>query len=148
TNQAVAFDPILAALRLDSGAAAAMAGITTEYEFFDAYEDLMPNYAGGATEIAATAIQQMQSATSNRMAATRMQGLDEVSVWGQEIAYGINREPANTNAQEFRGHGFGFAFGIDGPTDNGGLLDRKSTRLNSSHVKISYAVFCLNKKIV
>src|SRR5207302_8633819 len=28
----------------------------------------------------------------------------------------------------------------------GELLDRKSTRLNSSHVKISYAVFCLKKK--
>src|SRR5690606_41501048 len=27
-----------------------------------------------------------------------------------------------------------------------GGLDRKSTRLNSSHVKISYAVFCLKKK--
>src|SRR5439155_25238633 len=27
-----------------------------------------------------------------------------------------------------------------------GLLDRKSTRLNSSHVAISYAVFCLKKK--
>src|SRR5690606_41999407 len=26
-------------------------------------------------------------------------------------------------------------------------VDRKSTRLNSSHVKISYAVFCLKKKI-
>src|SRR3989442_10082774 len=26
------------------------------------------------------------------------------------------------------------------------LLDRKSTRLNSSHVRISYAVFCLKKK--
>src|SRR5690606_20658560 len=26
------------------------------------------------------------------------------------------------------------------------VLDRKSTRLNSSHVKISYAVFCLKKK--
>src|SRR3989442_4528563 len=25
-------------------------------------------------------------------------------------------------------------------------LDRKSTRLNSSHVRISYAVFCLTKK--
>src|SRR5690606_41299241 len=25
--------------------------------------------------------------------------------------------------------------------------DRKSTRLNSSHVKISYAVFCLKKKL-
>src|SRR2546429_3592322 len=27
-----------------------------------------------------------------------------------------------------------------------GLLDRKSTRLNSSHGYISYAVFCLKKK--
>src|SRR5690606_41215317 len=27
-----------------------------------------------------------------------------------------------------------------------GVRDRKSTRLNSSHVKISYAVFCLKKK--
>src|SRR5690606_42052228 len=31
---------------------------------------------------------------------------------------------------------------LSGQTD----LDRKSTRLNSSHVKISYAVFCLKKK--
>src|SRR5690606_41668152 len=31
-----------------------------------------------------------------------------------------------------------------GPADAG--IDRKSTRLNSSHVKISYAVFCLKKK--
>src|SRR5690606_41909697 len=29
---------------------------------------------------------------------------------------------------------------------SGKPLDRKSTRLNSSHVKISYAVFCLKKK--
>src|SRR5437660_7819467 len=28
----------------------------------------------------------------------------------------------------------------------GGRADRKSTRLNSSHVAISYAVFCLKKK--
>src|SRR5690554_7420207 len=27
-----------------------------------------------------------------------------------------------------------------------GVGDRKSTRLNSSHVRISYAVFCLKKK--
>src|SRR5256885_7083541 len=28
----------------------------------------------------------------------------------------------------------------------GGSVDRKSTRLNSSHLVISYAVFCLKKK--
>src|SRR3989442_3410125 len=35
-----------------------------------------------------------------------------------------------------------------GPEVSGPLLqvDRKSTRLNSSHVRISYAVFCLKKK--
>src|SRR5690625_5669729 len=30
----------------------------------------------------------------------------------------------------------------------GAFKDRKSTRLNSSHVAISYAVFCLKKKII
>src|SRR2546430_11862982 len=32
------------------------------------------------------------------------------------------------------------------PPGGGGLSDRKSTRLNSSHSQISYAVFCLKKK--
>src|SRR3989442_2534092 len=31
-------------------------------------------------------------------------------------------------------------------TSGRGPTDRKSTRLNSSHVRISYAVFCLKKK--
>src|SRR3989442_9467392 len=30
--------------------------------------------------------------------------------------------------------------------DRAATIDRKSTRLNSSHVRISYAVFCLKKK--
>src|SRR5437868_14737124 len=33
-----------------------------------------------------------------------------------------------------------------GAHDSGDMVDRKSTRLNSSHVSISYAVFCLKKK--
>src|SRR3712207_8803292 len=32
------------------------------------------------------------------------------------------------------------------PRENRLKLDRKSTRLNSSHANISYAVFCLKKK--
>src|SRR2546422_2466718 len=32
------------------------------------------------------------------------------------------------------------------PPDAGAVIDRKSTRLNSSHGYISYAVFCLKKK--
>src|SRR5699024_12727705 len=37
--------------------------------------------------------------------------------------------------------------GSAGAPPESGLEDRKSTRLNSSHVSISYAVFCLKKKI-
>src|SRR3712207_7461839 len=33
-----------------------------------------------------------------------------------------------------------------GQSDRGDQRDRKSTRLNSSHANISYAVFCLKKK--
>src|SRR2546430_12685319 len=39
--------------------------------------------------------------------------------------------------------GFGVCLGVSPDT----LPDRKSTRLNSSHSQISYAVFCLKKKI-
>src|SRR5690606_41613075 len=35
---------------------------------------------------------------------------------------------------------------LGGKSDRSAIRDRKSTRLNSSHVKISYAVFCLKKK--
>src|SRR5690625_543510 len=35
---------------------------------------------------------------------------------------------------------------VENKTGAGGRIDRKSTRLNSSHVAISYAVFCLKKK--
>src|SRR2546430_11392054 len=38
-----------------------------------------------------------------------------------------------------------FATGASNST--GACTDRKSTRLNSSHSQISYAVFCLKKKI-
>src|SRR5947209_16835871 len=36
--------------------------------------------------------------------------------------------------------------GRPGPAEEGEEGDRKSTRLNSSHANISYAVFCLKKK--
>src|SRR3712207_6848312 len=36
--------------------------------------------------------------------------------------------------------------GIKYPLTPGHEIDRKSTRLNSSHANISYAVFCLKKK--
>src|SRR5690606_41474937 len=51
-----------------------------------------------------------------------------VSVWGNTVPqFGMYPYYGNQLVNEFR-------------------ADRKSTRLNSSHVNISYAVFCLKKK--
>src|SRR5436305_11602846 len=45
----------------------------------------------------------------------------------------------------FRTHALSFTSGTEGRLE-ATKEDRKSTRLNSSHVRISYAVFCLKKK--
>src|SRR2546422_4998391 len=54
------------------------------------------------------------------------------------LAAGMRRPPGGASSEGLRGSGEGRL-----PVQ---LRDRKSTRLNSSHGYISYAVFCLKKK--
>src|SRR3712207_8137598 len=54
---------------------------------------------------------------------------------------GINTKQTTKTAAASSGYGTHDSFDIAGE-----WLDRKSTRLNSSHANISYAVFCLKKK--
>lgn len=131
TNQSIAFDPIIEALRLDAEASLAFTSLGSQAAFDDAYEDLMPSYSSAAAELAATAIQQAQGASGNRLAATRLQGLNEVSVWAQEIGYYVSRTPPTLNGQEFTGYGFGIAVGIDGPLDNGALFGLSASMITS-----------------
>src|SRR5947209_10013956 len=52
----------------------------------------------------------------------------------------------SATAGELRSFLAKFLFSGDDVYKHVGDLDRKSTRLNSSHANISYAVFCLKKK--
>src|SRR5690554_7107756 len=97
-------------------------------------------------------------------------GVSEVIV--EELSFQYNRSPEPNLKEIVLEAGKGEVIGILGVTGAGkttpmrtfnGLIpqffegkisgkvrvqeDRKSTRLNSSHVRISYAVFCLKKKI-
>src|SRR5207245_9594264 len=56
------------------------------------------------------------------------------------------RGPADAAIGELRRRARGFPQRISGLRARLALADRKSTRLNSSHGSISYAVFCLKKK--
>src|SRR5690349_23894075 len=61
----------------------------------------------------------------------------------RSTAKGPTVEEKISEEQE-RSHTYG-GMTVEGPAKPP-ALDRKSTRLNSSHVEISYAVFCLKKK--
>src|SRR5690606_41386750 len=77
--------------------------------------------------------------------------LVEAERLGEEGDHGVG--VAEGQARPDGGGGFGGAcrvgvccVGVCCVGHDSSLIDRKSTRLNSSHVKISYAVFCLKKK--
>src|SRR3712207_7672837 len=55
---------------------------------------------------------------------------------------------ATTVARILERDDFSKRYAVGDPITLTELLDRKSTRLNSSHANISYAVFCLKKKKV
>src|SRR5690606_41702735 len=79
---------------------------------------------------------------SAHMAAARHEDdrTDDVVGEGGAVPVGVvgGGAPDPVVALLVRHEGDGVGVGAEG--------DRKSTRLNSSHVKISYAVFCLKKK--
>src|SRR5438874_7736265 len=60
---------------------------------------------------------------------------------GQTVRYTVFLEPVATDAIFVPGRFLSLQGNFSGTK-----IDRKSTRLNSSHVEISYAVFCLKKK--
>src|SRR3712207_6619478 len=64
------------------------------------------------------------------------------------LRIGVNLGDVIVEGDDLLGDGVNVAARLEQLCEPGGLLvDRKSTRLNSSHANISYAVFCLKKKI-
>src|SRR5690554_7526582 len=63
------------------------------------------------------------------------------------VSYGVSMRTESPDKGQIMPQNIGLAPGDPGFNDMGASYkDRKSTRLNSSHVRISYAVFCLKKK--
>src|SRR5436305_3716889 len=61
---------------------------------------------------------------------------------------GPRRKERRGGIVSFRYRRLGLGTAFEGVGNSAGVGDRKSTRLNSSHVRISYAVFCLKKKMI
>src|SRR3712207_7895725 len=76
---------------------------------------------------------------SSRRAFARPRPFDAFGARTRDFAANVTKVPPGWYAVRFRGRG------RDGLPEVR-HSDRKSTRLNSSHANISYAVFCLKKK--
>src|SRR5438034_7431208 len=78
--------------------------------------------------------------------AAARQPVSELSVGeGKELSI-KHREMVIIGILAFRGREDGVVAHMRRAVEHGATKDRKSTRLNSSHTVISYAVFCLKKK--
>src|SRR5947209_11542620 len=80
-------------------------------------------------------------------------GFAHLGTNNRAVALGLRPEihPRDAANSVFKFHSFGDNVAVTEPHRLlmwmvGGFSDRKSTRLNSSHANISYAVFCLKKK--
>src|SRR5688572_3212321 len=109
----------------------------------------LPPLEGGLREFVVRRAQPFE------LSAVRSFVADNFSVsWADEISVGFARQPISVFIAILEREVVGFAayectrrgfFGPMGVIDRA-HGDRKSTRLNSSHSQISYAVFCLKKK--
>src|SRR6266511_4830774 len=114
-----------------------------------------PAMTHGTANPKATA-NQMTRLTAPRISCARSRASAIVLTDGMKTVDGDGVGDASCAVDDAAGHGVAVAwpelahFVADAEQHLTGdhvadLLDRKSTRLNSSHVKISYAVFCLKK---
>src|SRR5256885_3255188 len=96
-----------------------------------------PERARAATEVAAVLAPGRRVVLTTHVNADGDGVGSEVALWHLLTARGLRASIANPTPIPERFH-FLLPEGAD--------QDRKSTRLNSSHLVISYAVFCLKKK--
>jgi len=112
--QAVAYNPVVAALNGDDELLLAIANIAEAEDFFTAYEQLLPEYAVAALQFAVANVDGAIGAVGNRLDVVRGGRESAGGVWMQEFGVFIDRDNG-PNGGAYRGQGFGIAGGVDRP---------------------------------
>lgn len=113
-NQAGAYAATYSVWQNDAELGAAIASLTTERDFFQAYDQLLPEYAASAIQFALATNDSAVGALANRLDAVRRSPDNTGGLWVQEFGYYADR--AGTSfGPGYRGHGLGLAVGFDQP---------------------------------
>jgi len=114
TNQGQAYAAAYAGWQSNAELGSAIAGLTTESEFFNAYNQLLPEYAASAIQFALASNDSAVGALSTRLEAVRRSPENSAGLWVQEFSYFADRA-GSSSAPGYRGQGMGLAVGVDRP---------------------------------
>ncbi|MCH8489498.1 MAG: autotransporter domain-containing protein [Oceanicaulis sp.] len=115
SNRAAAYGEALAAFDAVEGLGRAIASLRTQGEFFGAYDQLLPDYAGSAIQFALASNDASAGALAARLENARRAPDQLAGVWVQEFAYFVDRAGGLVSDPGYRGQGIGLAAGVDIP---------------------------------
>jgi hypothetical protein len=113
-NQAAAYSASFTAWSENERLGAAFASLTNSADFFEAYDQLLPEYAASAIQFAVASNDSAIGALSSRLDAARRSPDGTGGIWLQEFGYFADREQTSFGPG-YRGQGVGIAGGVDRP---------------------------------
>jgi hypothetical protein len=113
-NRAAAYEAAFTAWTDNTDLGNAFASLNNSADFFEAYDQLLPEYAASAIQFAVASNDSAIGALSNRLDAARRSPDGTGGVWLQEFGYFADREQSSFGPG-YRGQGVGLAGGIDRP---------------------------------
>jgi hypothetical protein len=113
-NRAAAYGAAFATWTENSNLGAAFASLTNSADFFEAYDQLLPEYAASAIQFAVASNDSAIGALSSRLDAARRSPDGTGGIWLQEFGYFADREQTSFGPG-YRGQGVGIAGGFDRP---------------------------------
>lgn len=114
SNQSAAYAAAYAGWQSNTELGAAIASLTTQTDFFSAYDQLLPEYAASAIQFALASNDSALGALATRLESVRRSPDDTAGLWVQEFGYFADRA-GTAFGPGYRGQGMGLAAGFDRP---------------------------------
>lgn len=115
-SRAAAYEPVFAAFDSDAGVAKALLGKTNQASFTEFYNQLLPDYSGGAFHSLATATRAVMKAQGDEPAGMQT---DQRRSWLQEVGFTTRNQGNAAGDIAYDSAGFGLAGGIESARRNG-----------------------------
>ncbi|MEO1310390.1 MAG: autotransporter outer membrane beta-barrel domain-containing protein [Pseudomonadota bacterium] len=124
TGQEAAYDILIESVQNDDGLRDAIGAVTTQDEFLDAFNQLLPDYSDSVLAYQTAIAEGARRAIAGRASAADRDTQNAWSFWADEFIFYLSADQ-EADQQGYEGGGFGISIGADkplGPLDAVGLM--------------------------